>query len=211
MSHHPDPHRFSQERSVKGAIVRIRDVEATRGTTQRGFVRVGETPVGPIQFPIVIIQGTKPGPTLCLTAGVHAAEYPGIVAVTQVTRNTKPEDLTGTIIAVPVVNQPMFQARAGFLSPIDGLNLNRTFPGNPTGSISEVLAYVLLNEVVALADYHIDCHGGDVTEALWPHAGYSLIGDPQLDEQGKALARLYTPRRGALDQGGPPVSPPTGS
>ncbi|TMJ07459.1 MAG: hypothetical protein E6G98_13555, partial [Bacillati bacterium ANGP1] len=156
MSHHPDPHRFSQERSVKGDIVRIRDVEAKRGTTQRGFVRVGETPVGPIQFPIVIIQGTKPGPTLCLTAGVHAAEYPGIAAVTQVTRSVRAEDLTGTIIAVPVVNQPMFQARAGFLSPIDGLNLNRTFPGNPTGSISEILAHVLLNEVVVLADYHID-------------------------------------------------------
>jgi len=196
---------------VKSDIVRIRDIEAKRSTTQRGFVRVGETPVGPIQFPIVIIHGTKPGPTLCLTAGVHAAEYPGIVAVTQVTRNTKPEDLTGTIIAVPVVNQPMFQARAGFVSPIDGLNLNRTFPGNPTGSISEVLAYVLLNEVVALADYHIDCHGGDITEALWPYAGYSLMGNPQLDEQGKALARLYTPRIVALYQDGTPLSPTRGS
>src|SRR5213594_4489413 len=153
MSHHPDPHGFSQGRSVKGDVVRIRDVEAKRGTTHRGFVRVGETPVGPIQFPIVIIQGAKPGPTLCLTAGVHAAEYPGIAAVTQVTRSVRAEELTGTIIAVPVVNQPMFQARAGFLSPIDGLNLNRMFPGSPTGSISEILAHVLLNEVVVLADY----------------------------------------------------------
>ncbi|TMJ11593.1 MAG: hypothetical protein E6G98_04640 [Bacillati bacterium ANGP1] len=202
---------FSQGRSVKGDVVRIRDVEAQRGTTQRGFVRVGETPVGPIQFPVVIIQGTKPGPTLCLTAGVHAAEYPGIAAVTQVTRSVRPEDLTGTIIAVPVVNQPMFQARAGFLSPIDGLNLNRMFPGSPTGSISEILAHVLLNEVVVLADYHIDCHGGDLTETLWPYAGYSLTGNPQLDEQGKTLARLYTPRIVALYEEGTPLPPTKGS
>src|SRR5439155_2106483 len=103
MCHRPDPHGFSQGRSVKGDVVRIRDVEAKRGTTQRGFVRVGETPVGPIQFPIVIFQGTKPGPTLCLTPGVQPAEYPGIAPVTQVTRSVRPEDLTGTIIAVPVV------------------------------------------------------------------------------------------------------------
>src|SRR5437667_11572696 len=106
MSHHPDPHRISQERSVKGDIVRIRHVEAKRGTTPRGFVRVGETPVGPIQFPIVIIQGAKPGPTLSPTAGVHAADYPGIAAVTEVTRGVRAEVLTGTTTAVPVVHQP---------------------------------------------------------------------------------------------------------
>ena len=53
-----------------------------------------------------------------------------------------PEELAGSVVAVPVVNPPMFQRRSGFLSPIDGLNLNRTAPGRADGTISEILAYV---------------------------------------------------------------------
>lgn len=196
---------------MNAGVVRIRDVEANRGTAQRGFIQIGETPTGPIRFPIVIIHGATPGPTLCLTAGVHAAEYPGIVAVTYVTKLINPAELGGTIIAVPVVNPPMFQSRTGFVSPVDGLNLNRTFPGNPDGSISEVLAHVLLHEVVALADYHIDCHGGDLPEILWPYSGCSLTGNPELDERGEALARLYTPRIIALYRDGTPLPPTKGS
>lgn len=196
---------------MKDAIVRIRDIEAKRGTAQRGFIKVGETPAGPIQLPIVIIHGAMPGPTLCLTAGVHAAEYPGIDAVTQVTRLLRPDELAGTVVAVPVVNPPMFQSRTGFVSPIDGLNLNRTFPGNPDGSISEVLANILMHEVVALADYHIDCHGGDLPEILWPYSGYSLTGNPELDERGEALARLYTPSIIALYRDGTQLPPTKGS
>jgi predicted deacylase len=196
---------------VEGSVVRIRDIEARRGSAQRGFIQVGETPLGPIRFPIVIIHGATPGPTLCLTAGVHASEYPGIDAVTQVTRLLDPQELVGTIIAVPVVNPPMYQSRAGFISPIDGLNLNRTFPGRPDGSISEALAHVLLHEVVALADYHIDCHGGDLPEILWPYSGCSLVGDPQRDERGEALARLYSPRIIALYRDNTPLPPTKGS
>ncbi len=191
--------------------VQVRDIVAKRGTTRRGFLKIGETPVGPIQVPIVIIHGVRPGPTLCLTAGVHAAEYPGIDAVTRITRLVNPEDLSGTVLAVPVANPPMFQARAGFVSPIDGLNLNRTFPGNPDGTITEILAHVLLNEVVARADCHIDCHGGDLTEILWPYAGYSLTGQADQDERGAALARVYSPHIVALYREGTPLPPTKGS
>lgn len=189
----------------------VRDIVAHRGAVQRGFLKVGETPVGPIQIPIVIIHGAQPGPTLCLTAGVHAAEYPGIDAVTRITRLLNPEEISGTVLAVPVVNPPMFQARIGFISPVDGLNLNRIFPGNPRGTLSEVLAHVLLHEVVALAECHIDCHGGDLPEILWPYAGYSLTGNADQDARGEALARLYSPCVIALYGEGTPLPPTRGS
>jgi hypothetical protein len=92
----------------------------------------------------------------------------------------------------------MFRARSAFVSPIDGLNLNRTFPGKANGTISEVIAHVLLNEVVARADFHIDCHGGDVPEILWPYSGYAIQGNPAVDERGEAMARVYSPRIVAL-------------
>lgn len=193
------------------AVVRIRDIAADAGTKQRGYVTVGETPMGPIQFPVVVIRGVKPGPTLCITAGVHATEYPAIDAVLRTIVALDPRELAGTVIAVPVVNSAMFRARSAFLSPIDGLNLNRTFPGRPDGSISEVLAHVVLNEVVAQADFHIDCHGGDLPEILWPYAGYSMTGNPKVDERGEAMARLYSPRIVALYREGSTLPPTRGS
>lgn len=191
--------------------VRIRDLAAERGTKREGYLTVGETPMGPIQIPLVIVAGAKPGPTLCITAGVHAAEYPAIDAVLRTITHLDPADLSGTVIAVPVVNTPMFRARSAFLSPIDGLNLNRTFPGKADGTISEVMAHVLLDEIVALADFHIDCHGGDVPEILWPYAGYAMTGNAAVDERGEAMARLYSPRIVALYREGTDLPPTQGS
>ena len=44
------------------------------------------------------------------------------------------------------------------------------------------------------AGYHIDLHAGDLGEMLMPFAGYALTGKRELDEQGEALARLYSPK-----------------
>jgi predicted deacylase len=179
-------------------VASVKDIVAEPGAKRRGYVTVGETPTGPIQFPVVIIRGVQPGPTLSLTAGVHATEYPAIDAVLRTIHALDPAELAGTVIAVPIVNALMFQTRTPFLSPIDGLNLNRTFPGRADGSISEVLAHAILNDVVAQADFHIDCHGGDLPELLLPYAAYPTTGRVEQDEKGEAMARLYSPRIVAL-------------
>lgn len=193
------------------STIQVRDVSAERGTKQRGFLKVGETGVGPIQIPLVIINGARPGPTLCITGGVHAAEYPALTAVMQTSHQLDPQDLAGAVIAIPVINIPMYQARAAFLSPIDSLNLNRVFPGRPDGSITEVIARTVLTEVVSRADYHIDCHGGDLPEQLWPYAGYALSGNSKQDEIGETMIRLYTPRIFALYKDGSDLPATRGS
>src|SRR5829696_605549 len=191
--------------------IRVGDIEAATGTRARGFLTIGETPTEPIRLPLVVVHGRRPGPRLCLTAGVHAAEYPGIDAVMRTVQGLDPTELAGTVVAVPVVNPPMFQRRSGFLSPIDGLNLNRTAPGQEDGTISEVLAHVLLREVIGTCQYHIDCHGGDQGEILWPYSGYALTGDPEQDRQGETLARLWSPRIVAFYREGSPLPPTMGS
>ncbi|HUZ84029.1 MAG TPA: succinylglutamate desuccinylase/aspartoacylase family protein, partial [Gaiellales bacterium] len=190
---------------------RVRHIVAAGGETARGYLTIGETPTAPIQVPVFIVNGARPGPTLCLTAGVHAAEYPAIDAVLRTIQSLDPATLGGAVIAVPVVSQHMFQNRSGFVSPIDGLNLNRTAPGRPDGTISEILVHTLLTEVIAQAEYHIDCHGGDLGEILWPYAGFSLTGNAELDQQGETLARLYTPRIFALYSAESALPPTTGS
>lgn len=174
--------------------VRVRSVVAGCGERAQGFVSIGETASGPIQFPVVIVNGAEDGPILCLTAGVHATEYAPIDAVMRVVQSISPRELCGAVIAVPVVNMRMFDSRTGFVSPLDGLNLNKVAPGRHDGSISEILARVLLDDIIGVAQYHIDLHAGDLGEMLLPFAGYALTGDRAMDEQGEMLARLYSPK-----------------
>ena len=176
------------------AAFRIRGVGAECGERAQGFITIGETASGPIQFPVVIINGADDGPVLCLTSGVHATEYAPIDAVMRMVQSLDPKSLRGAIIAVPVVNMRMFESRTGFVSPLDGLNLNKVAPGRADGTFSEILAKVLLDEVIGRAAYHIDLHAGDLGEMLLPFAGYALTGNRELDEQGEALARLYSPK-----------------
>lgn len=172
----------------------VRGIVAEPGARSQGFITIGETASGPIQFPVVLLNGADDGPTLCLTSGVHATEYAPIDAVMRIVRSVDPAKLRGAVIAVPVVNMRMFDSRTGFVSPLDGLNLNKVAPGRGDGSISEILASVLLEEVIGRAAYHIDLHAGDLGEMLLPFAGYALTGKRELDEQGEALARLYSPK-----------------
>ncbi len=196
--------------STQGSF-RIRDITAEKGQKTKGFLQLGETVTGPIQLPIAIINGDRDGPVLCLTGGVHATEYPSIDALMRLTRELTPEGLRGTLIAVPVVNMHMFASRQGFVSPIDGLNLNKIAPGGKSGSISEILADVLLNEVIGKAEYHVDMHAGDLGEILYAFGGYPITGDADRDRRGEALARLYTPRLIALYREGSKLPPATGS
>lgn len=175
------------------APLRIRHVTAERGERAHGWLTIGETPAGPLRLPLVLINGREDGPVLCITAGVHAAEYAPIDAAMRLLQSAQPETLRGAIIGVPVTNMRMFEHRAGFVSPLDGLNLNRIAPGRKDGSISEILADVLLREVIGAAEYHVDLHAGDLGELLFPFAGYSLTGNKALDEKGEALARAFSP------------------
>jgi len=171
----------------------IRDLRAAPGTLTRGFLPVGETVAGPVQIPVALCNGAEDGPILCLTAGVHATEYPPIDAVMRVIQSLDPAGMRGAVIAVPVVNLRMFESRSPFVSPLDGLNLNKIAPGSAEGSLSQVLAQVLLTELIGRAAVHIDLHGGDLGEMLLPFAGYALSGRAEQDALGETLARLYSP------------------
>jgi predicted deacylase len=187
--------------------LQIRDVGANAGERAQGFLAIGETPSMPVQVPLAIINGSEDGPILCLTAGVHATEYAPIDAVMRTIQSLDPRTLRGAVVAVPVANMRMFETRTGFVSPLDGLNLNKVAPGRLDGTLSEILAHTLLDEVIGRAQYHIDLHAGDLGEMLLPFAGYALTGDRGRDEMGEALARLYSPRLISLSTNGGTIPP----
>ncbi len=191
-------------------IHEICGISARPGETARGFVTIGETPAGPVQFPLVLSSAPRPGPVLCITAGVHATEYAPIEAALRLVQTLPSRLLCGSVAIVPVASMAMFAARSGFVSPIDGLNLNKVAPGGPA-SMTEILARRLLDDVIGRAGYYIDLHAGDLGEMLMPFGGYPLSGSAELDRQGETLARLFTPGLISLAPQGSTLPPFAGS
>jgi hypothetical protein len=162
----------------------IGSASAAPGERAFGVVDVAlRTDGSPISIPILLVHGAQPGPTLCLSAGMHADEIAGIEAATRLGRELDPAELSGTLVSVPIVNHPSFDSatRTGY---IDHINLNRAFPGAASGPITAVIAHVFLNEVVKKCDALVDLHGsgsGQINEVVIAQGGYEdLVWDMAL-------------------------------
>jgi predicted deacylase len=140
---------------------------------------------------VTLIHGADPGPTLAVIAGIHGYEYPGITALQQLRHRIDPAQLSGRLLLVHVANPPAFFGRSIYSSPADGLNLNRVFPGDPEGSVSERIAHVLTTRVIEGADYLIDLHAGDGNERLRPYIYMPETGDPAFDAAARGLAEAF--------------------
>ena len=129
-----------------------------------------------LELPCVVATGAKGGPRIALIAGIHGCEYSSIAAVMRFMAHLDPDRLRGSVVAVPVVNLSSFRARSPFVTPEDGKNLNRCFPGSYEGTFSDALARAVFDEVVAPSDALLDLHGGDLVEALEPFCLYDESG-----------------------------------
>jgi predicted deacylase len=120
----------------------------------------------PVSTPVLAINGALPGPNLCLTAAVHGDELNGVEMVRRVMHDINPEKLAGAIIGVPIVNVQGFRRGSRYLP--DRRDLNRYFPGNPTGSAAARIAHSFFTNVVAHCDALIDLHTGSFERANLP-------------------------------------------
>jgi hypothetical protein len=150
------------------------------GEKVKGLVKVGETPSHDVNLPYIIIRGEASGSTLCILGGVHALEYASIEGVQRIARDLEPKDLKGSLIIVPVVNMEGYDDRAAFINPIDHVNQNRVFPGDPEGSMSRRVAAGLFEHFISKADALIDSHGGDLTEDI---NKFVIIGKSDDDDE----------------------------
>jgi hypothetical protein len=123
-----------------------------------------------LDVPLVEATGSEDGPLLTVISGVHGCEYASMDGVRRWTRSLESRELRGRVRAVPVLNLPSFRARTPFVVPDDGKNLNRCFPGDPAGTLSDRLAYAAFTQLITGSDAYIDAHCGDMVEALEPFA-----------------------------------------
>jgi predicted deacylase len=140
------------------------------------------------EWPCYEATGPSDGPRLCVLGGVHGCEYSGIAAAGRFMRGLDTAALSGSIVAVPIVSPAMFAGRAAFVSPADGKNPNRCFPGNPDGSYSEQLAHHIFTELIAPSDALVDVHGGDLVEALEP---FTLYDESPVAGRAREMAVAY--------------------
>jgi len=141
-----------------------------------------------LDVPLVEATGSEDGPLLTVIAGVHGCEYASMEGVRRWTRTLEDRELRGRVRAVPVLNLHAFRDRTPFLVPDDGKNLNRCFPGNPDGTLSDRLAYAAFTQLITGSDAYIDAHCGDMVEAL---EAFALYEAGPSEDRAREMAAAY--------------------
>jgi|GEM_PF-728449 len=114
------------------------------------------------------IYGRLPGPTLLLNAAVHGNEVVGVEVIRKLVEKLDPQNLCGNVLAVPVVNPMGFNAGDRW-DPIDRQDMNRVFPGDKNGTLTERVAHFFFENFVPQADYIIDLHSAEFPDEMIPH------------------------------------------
>jgi len=170
--------------------LRVGEIVAQPGQQASGWLVVPDGVDPGTRIPVSVFNGAKPGPLLALIAGTHGSEYTSIVALQRVRARLDPARLAGSVILVHMANPTTFYGRRIYFSP-DGKNLNRVYPGQADGTISQRIAYAITAHVIAPATHVVDMHCGDGNESLRPYSYWQVTGDPAIDAAGKRLALAF--------------------
>jgi N2-acetyl-L-2,4-diaminobutanoate deacetylase len=158
-----------------------------------GFLRLphsrDDSAWGSVMIPLAVARGGD-GPTALLTGANHGDEYEGPIALQSLLANLDLTRLRGRLIVLPYLNLPAFRAGRR-TSPIDGVNLNRAFPGAPDGTVTQKIAHYLDSVLVPQADLVIDCHSGGRTLDFLPMACAHELDDAGLQARCLAAARAF--------------------
>jgi len=140
-----------------GRVIRVGGESIRPGETKRLDIPVARLPIHTmLHLPVTVVNGKRRGPTLWLSATLHGDELNGMEITRRVLTRVAADRLSGTLIAVPIVNVFGFINGSRYLP--DRRDLNRSFPGSKRGSLASRLAHLFMTEIVALATHGIDLH-----------------------------------------------------
>ena len=157
---------------------------------QHGYLKIpysgDDSAWGAVMIPVTVIKNGN-GPTALLTGGNHGDEYEGPIALWDLTKGLSNEQIQGRVIIIPAMNYPAFRAGKR-TSPLDGGNMNRAFPGNAEGSITEIIADYFNRTLLPLADFVLDIHSGGKTLDFVPFAAAHILEDKA--QQARCVAAM---------------------
>jgi predicted deacylase len=157
------------------------DIDLLAEGKATGFVRVPHSvhrsAYGWIPIPIVRIKNGD-GPNVLMQAGNHGDEWEGQIGLGNLIRALQPKDIKGRLVILPSANFPAaMEGRR--TSPIDEGNLNRSFPGDAEGTITQQIAYFIEHSLLPGFDYSFDFHSGGSSLTYIPSALAARDNDPE--------------------------------
>ncbi len=155
---------------------RVADVDIAPGETCDVRLKISETYTGdPIAIPVRVIRGPKPGPHLFVSAALHGDELTGTGIIHDLLHGPPLDLRCGVLMLIPVVNVFGFENHDRYLP--DRRDLNRVFPGSPTGSLASRIAHTFMTEIAGQCDYGIDLHSAAQTRTNFPNVRGDLTFD----------------------------------
>jgi predicted deacylase len=137
-----------------------------------------------LNTPVFAARGAKPGPTLCVTAGIHGDETNSVEVARRVFAETDATKLSGMLYMFPFVNADGFRNRKREM--MDGRDLNRSFPGSENGSVASLVANFIFTELISRCDALVDLHTGSNLRSNYPQIRVDLE-----NEEAKKLAENF--------------------
>lgn len=155
------------------------DIDLDAPGRQSGFLYIPQSPHddawGTVPIPMAVLaNGT--GPTVILEGGNHGDEYEGQIVLGELIRDLPLDRIRGRLIFMPSLNAPAAQAGLR-TSPQDGKNLNRSFPGDHAGTITEQIAAYVSDELFSRGDAFLSLHSGGSSLDIIPSALAQPAGD----------------------------------
>lgn len=168
-------------------------VDLDKPGRQVGFVMIPHSPDddawGVTRVPIAVIANGS-GPTVILEGGNHGDEYEGPITICELIRELDPGAIQGRLILMPANNVHAVMAGKR-TSSVDGLNFNRTFPGDPRGSITQQIAAFMTDEIFPRGDAFLDLHSGGSSLDIIASAIIEPTEDAALHKRNIAMALAF--------------------
>jgi hypothetical protein len=169
------------------------DVDFDQPGKQTGFLSIPHSPHedawGATRIPVCAIKNGT-GPTAILMGGNHGDEYEGPITLGEIIRELDPARVSGRLILLPALNLPAVMAGRR-TSPVDGLNLNRTFPGDPIGSITQQISAYVSDVIYPMGDAMLDLHSGGTSLDILPSAIIEPAPEPEHHRRNIAAVQAF--------------------
>lgn len=129
-------------------MFKLGNITCNKGEKYSGFWKIDD-----YNIPVTVIYGKNRGKTICISAGIHNCEYTSIQTAIDLANEFNPDNINGTLIILHTVNYSGFFKRVPRIVPEDNKNLNRVFPGEENGTVSEKIAFAFSKYLYPQLDF----------------------------------------------------------